>query len=569
MSTIADTFTSGPAFDAAPEAGVAADSLVAAVEAVEHLGSCSTDYDALSDAELLAGQRELARLGRLVETRQAWMAKALAHRSRPELGQQGLAAQQGFLSPDELIQTMTGVTRKDAQKLVGVGRMLADTEAADAAAAGEQARRLLDEADRVGGVDGVDDQDRPGTLLGVLDGLEPAALPWFTPISRATATGALSVAAAHAIRTGLGDIDTVVTAEKLAGAVQTLLAEAPTMGVDQLLKRARRMRDSLDEAGIKVREQKAWDDRYLKVWKIDTGQVHLHGLFPPEQGQYILDLYDSLTGPRRGGVRFVDPDRAAWAKAMQDDPRSTDQLTADAFLELLKAGTAVNPNRMLGGRTPAVRVLTTATPRGGTGQTAGRAKQTGGPADPTTAQTDGSTGQTERPATAAPPGAVPDPTEALVKIPDGTGHGFIEGNPAPVSRETLDRLICTSGTVEVTFDSNGQPLNLGREERVFSQAQRVALAARDGGCMWGDCDRPPSRTEAHHLEQWQRDHGSTDIRLGVLLCPPHHLLLHNQGWQILEHQGVYWLRPPATVDPGQKLIRLRSKSAAAHEEHDH
>jgi len=549
MSTIADTFTSGPAFDAVPEVVVAADSLVAAVEAVEHLGSCSTDYDALSDAELLAGQRELARLGRLVETRQAWMAKALAHRSRPELGQQGLAAQQGFLSPDELIQTMAGVTRKDAQKLVGVGRMLADTEAADAAAAAaadEQARRLLDETNGTDSVDGVDDQDRPGTLLGLLDGPEPAVLPWFTPISRATATGTLSVAAAHAIRTGLGDIDTVVTAEKLVGAVQTLLAEAQTMGADQLLKRARRLRDSLDEAGIKVREQKAWDDRYLKVWKIDTGQVHVHGLFPPEQGQYILDLYDSLTGPRRGGVRFVDPDRAAWAKAMQDDPRSTDQLTADGFLELLKAGTAVNPNRMLGGRTPAVRVLTRAAP-----------KSPAGPAD-------GPAGGT---ATAVAP--VPDSTEALVRIPDGTGHGFIEGNPAPVSQETLDRLICTSGTVEVTFDSNGQPLNLGREERVFSQAQRVALAARDGGCMWGDCDRPPSRTEAHHLEQWQRDHGSTDIRLGILLCPPHHLLLHNQGWQILEHQGVYWLRPPATVDPGQRLIRLRSKSAAAHEEHDH
>jgi hypothetical protein len=534
MSTIADISTSGPAPDAVPEVVVAADSLVAAVEAVEHLGSCSTDYDALSDTELLAGQRELARLGRLVETRQAWMAKALAHRSRPELGQQGLAAQQGFLSPDEMIQNMTGVTRKDAQKLVGVGRMLADTEAADAAAAEEQARRLLDETDGLG------DQDGPGTPSDVLDGLEPAALPWFTPISRATATGALSVAAAHAIRTGLGDIDAVVTAEKLAEAVQTLLAEARTMGVDELLKRARRMRDTLDEAGIAIREKKAWDDRYLKVWKIDTGQVHLHGLFPPEQGQYILDFYDSLTGPRRGGVRFVDPDRAAWAKAVQDDPRSTDQLTADGFLELLKAGTAVNPNRMLGGRTPAVRVLTTAAPQGGSGQAA----------DPEVAP-------------------VPDPTEALVRIPDGTGHGFIEGNTAPVSQETLDRLICTSGTVEVSFDTDGQPLNLGREERVFSQAQRVALAARDGGCIWGDCDKPPSRTEAHHLEQWQRDHGPTDIRLGVLLCPPHHLLLHNQGWQILEHQGVYWLRPPATVDPGQKLIRLRSKSAAAQEEHGH
>ncbi|MGY4856467.1 DUF222 domain-containing protein [Cryobacterium sp. AP23] len=559
MSTIADTFTPGTALDAVSGAVVPADSLVAAVEAVEHLGACSTDYDALTDAELLAGQKDLARLRQLVETRQTWMAKTLQHRSRPELGQQGLAQQQGFLHPADLIQDLTGSTRQDARKLVDVGRMLADTEAADARAAEEAAdaaRRLRDEADGSDGADGLDTP--PGLFDDLASPPEPVAPPWYAPISRAVASGELSVAAAHAIRHGLGDMDTVVTAEKLADAVHTLLLEATRMTVDELLKRSRRMRDSLDEAGIAVREKKAWDDRYLKVWKIDTGQVHLHGLFPPEQGQYILDLYDSLTGPRRGGVRFVDPDRAAWAKAVQDDPRSTDQLTADGFLDLLKAGSTVNPNRMLGGRTPAVRILTTATPKAPTGKPHGSTGQPHG----STGQPHGSTGQPAGPDPAA------DPTHALVAIPDGTGHGFLEGNPAPVSQETIDRIICTSGTVEVTFDADGQPLNLGREERIFSQAQRIALAARDGGCMWGDCDKPPSRTEAHHLEQWLRDHGETDIRLGILLCPPHHLLLHNQGWQIFEHHGTYWLRPPAAVDPGQTLILLHSKSPAAHEQHD-
>ncbi|MCU1445004.1 DUF222 domain-containing protein [Cryobacterium sp.] len=539
MAIIADMFAPGTALAIVPGAIVPADSLVAAVDAVEQLGACSTDYDALSDAELLAGQKDLARLRRLVETRQAWMAKTLQHRSRPELGQQGLAQQQGFLNPADLIQDFTGSTRQDARKLVDVGRMLAATEAAEAAAAKEQARRVLDAAD--GGDDPGEAGTPPGLFSEITVDAEPATLPWYAPISRATGTGALSVAAAHAIRTGLGDIDTIVIAENLADAVQTLLLEATRMTVDELLKRSRRMRDSLDEAGIAVREKKAWEDRYLRVWKIDTGQVHVHGLFPPEQGEYILSVLDGLTGPRRGGVRFVDPDRAAWATAVQDDPRSTDQLTADGFLELLKAGSTVNPNRLLGGRTPAVRILTTATPTASAGQPAG-------------------------PGTKAPAPAA-DPTEALVAIPDGTGHGFLEGNAVPVSQETIDRIICTSGTVEVTFDTDGQPLNLGREERIFSQAQRIALAARDGGCRWGDCDKSPSRTEVHHLEQWLRDHGRTDIRLGILLCPPHHLLLHNQGWQIFEHHGTYWLRPPGSVDPGQTLIRLRSKSPAAHEQH--
>ncbi|MCU1447677.1 MAG: hypothetical protein JWP54_3335, partial [Cryobacterium sp.] len=48
-----------------------------------------------------------------------------------------------------------------------------------------------------------------------------------------------------------------------------------------------------------------------------------------------------------------------------------------------------------------------------------------------------------------------------------------------------------------------------------------------------------------------------------------HRLLHNQGWQIFEHSGAYWLRPPASADPGQKLIQLHSKSPAALEQHHH
>jgi len=559
-----------------PSAGMPAGSLAAAVEMVEGLGACSADYDALSDAELLAGQRDLARLRRLVETRSVWMAKTLAHRSRPELGQRGLAAQQGFTSPDELIQNLTGSTRKDALKLVDVGRMLADTEAAEAAVAaraGEDdadgARRQAEEPDS--GADGDnpaagDEQDGSGTPPGLFDesgcATGPTELPWHWPISRAVTAGTLSVAAAHAIRTGLGDVDSVITRRTLTDAVSVLLTEAKTMNVDRLLKRARRMRDSLDEAGIGIREKKAWDDRYLRIWTTDSGQVHLHGLFPPEQGEFILSTFDSLTGPRRGGVRFVDPDRAAWARAVQEDPRSTEQIAADTFLDLLKAGAEVDPKRILGGRAPAVRVLlTTPAPRAaGQPSTPRRAAQTrdGGEHGAGAEQTHGRAMDRE-PGTGAPTGS----SDVLVSIPDGSGHGFIEGNPAPVSRETIDRLICSSGTIDVTFDPDGQPLNLGREERIFTQAQRIALAARDGGCRWRDCDKPPSRTEAHHLDQWVRDRGLTDIRVGILLCGPHHRLLHAQGWQIFEHRGTYWLRPPAAVDPGQRLVELPSKSDAA------
>ena len=501
--------------DSSVETGSARGPLVEAAASVARLGRCSTDYDRLSDADALAGQKTLARLQQELDTRKAWMAKTLAQRSRWELGQDGLAKKHGYLSPEDLIQNLTGATKADTRKLVDVGRMLAETEAADAQAEAETARRLLDQADPDGTAPDGTDADRLST-----PSLPPAPAPWHAPIARALNDGTLSIDAAHALRKGLGDIDTVVTGPVLTSALDRLLADAPTMNADQLLKAARQTRDSLDEAGIRIREQKAWDDRYLRIWTLDTGQVRVDGLFPPEQGEFIKSTFDSLTSPRRGGVHFVDTDRAAWARRIQNDSRSTGQITCDGFVDLLRAGTTINPNEMLGGRRPAVQILTTVTPAA-----------------------------TDHPVTA---------DDILISLPGQAGHGTIEGNTAPISPETIERLICDSGTVDIRFDDHTRPLDVGHEQRLFNRTQRRALAARDGGCRWPGCDRPPAFTEAHHVEHWLRDHGRTDINQGILLCHAHHMLLHNQRWQIFENTGRYWLRPPATIDPGQVLLEMPS-----------
>jgi hypothetical protein len=127
---------------------------------------------------------------------------------------------------------------------------------------------------------------------------------------------------------------------------------------------------------------------------------------------------------------------------------------------------------------------------------------------------------------------------------------------------TVERLICDSGVIGIVFDDDGQCMNVGRTQRLFTQRQRVALAVRDGGCRFGDCDRPPSWCEAHHIEHWHRDHGKTDVADGILLCRRHHLLVHNNKWEITRDADGYWLTPPRDVDPMQARIPMPTKARA-------
>jgi hypothetical protein len=517
-----------------------AEQLRQAADIVARLGCSSADYEALSDAAALAGQRDIAAARRLLETRAAWMAGTIARRSRPELGHSGLAAQQGFLSPEAMIQNFTGSSKNEAYKLVAVGTMLARTEAAD-----RQAERAREPATSPGAGSGA-----TGTATGTggLPGLsDPGESPgsWRAPIARAVAAGTLSVDAAESIRKGLGEIDTAVTTERLAAALSTLLAEAAGLNADQCFHRARRLRDDLDEAGIAAREKQAYDDRYLRIYRLRDGKIRLHGLFAQDDGEFVLSAYDALTSPRRGGVRFVDKKRAAWAKRIQNDPRSTEQIAADSFIQLLKLGSEVDPGQMLGGRRPAVRVIVTQ--KDLTRQDLTRQDLTG--------QADRPAGSAAAPEETATPMAGDAPPDQ----PPPTGHGYLEGSPLPISLATVERQICDTGVRGILLDDTGQPLDVGREQRLFTQQQRTALALRDGGCLWPDCDRPPAWTEAHHLNDWSLD-GTTDLADGTCLCHPHHLLLHNNGWRIIREGSAYWLKPPTALDPNQTLIPLRSKA---------
>jgi uncharacterized protein DUF222/HNH endonuclease len=92
-------------------------------------------------------------------------------------------------------------------------------------------------------------------------------------------------------------------------------------------------------------------------------------------------------------------------------------------------------------------------------------------------------------------------------------------------RSTLERLTCDCRISRVITDGPSQVLDIGRASRTPTAAQYRALVARDGGCTWKGCDRPPGWCQAHHIWHWTKG-GPTDLDNLCLLCRYHHRLAH-------------------------------------------
>ena len=139
----------------------------------------------------------------------------------------------------------------------------------------------------------------------------------------------------------------------------------------------------------------------------------------------------------------------------------------------------------------------------------------------------------------------------LEELRAGRGVGWVDGIVDPVPISTVDHLLCHSDFIATVFGQNGQVLHHGKTRRLFDAKQNRALAARDGGCVWPSCDRPPSWCESHHVEDWRSaDYapGRTDIDNGALLCHFHHAHLHKSAWKLIMKNGKPHIIPPPWLD---------------------
>ena len=123
-----------------------------------------------------------------------------------------------------------------------------------------------------------------------------------------------------------------------------------------------------------------------------------------------------------------------------------------------------------------------------------------------------------------------------------------------LSASDARRWACDCKVIPIVLGGDSEPLDVGRISRSVPLGIRRALVARDRGCAFPGCDRPPARCDAHHVRHWV-DGGETSLGNCVLLCPTHHRHVHGTGWEIIVRPGHVEFIPPAILDPLRKPLR--------------
>ena len=133
----------------------------------------------------------------------------------------------------------------------------------------------------------------------------------------------------------------------------------------------------------------------------------------------------------------------------------------------------------------------------------------------------------------------------------GTGLARTSHGALIPARDALDWAGGDHRLMAVVLDNTKGITAYSSLHRCFTEQQRLAMIARDGGCTFPHCDAPPGQCQAMHLT----DHaitGHTRIDDGGLGCYFDHRERVKQGWKTRLINGrVAWI-PPPWIDPHQK-----------------
>jgi hypothetical protein len=126
----------------------------------------------------------------------------------------------------------------------------------------------------------------------------------------------------------------------------------------------------------------------------------------------------------------------------------------------------------------------------------------------------------------------------LQALQAGGGRAELQ-DAGPLTPEAARRIACDADLSRVITRGRSEPLEVGRRTPVVPPALRRAVAARDGGCRFPGCGRPQAWSDAHHVVHWA-DGGETSLSNLVLLCRPHHRLVHERfGVEMVDGRPVF------------------------------
>ncbi|PRB16664.1 HNH endonuclease [Microbacterium sp. MYb62] len=414
------------------------------------------DSAELSREQLIAVSESIGVLRRRLDAVHVSVAACISRESRPELGAESLAKQQGFRNPATLIAAATGVSMGDASRLVKVGEATAPRS------------------------------DLLGTPL-------PAKYP---SVSEALESGALGAPAAAMIIAALDRCRIAAGAERIAEGERMLAEKAAGLALDDVRKLVVRVEAWLDPDGLKPQEEERRSKRALSLFERD-GMVHLNAVLDVETAAPVVTAIRGFV-TAAFAAREDTPD----ADAPDADRRTVPMIQADALAVFCAHVLGCERRVPVAGATVIVRM-------------------------------------------------------DLDDLEAGAGSATIDGLDQPVSISAARRMAAGGGVIPCVLGGDSEVLDWGREKRLFTRAQRLALVERDGGCAM--CGLPPEMTKAHHIRWWKRDRGPTDLSNGVLLCETCHHRIHDSGWEIRIEAGGsgsgsgahVWFIPPPYVDPAR------------------
>ncbi len=309
--------------------------------------------------------------------------------------------------------------------------------------------------------------------------------PVYPAVAAALAAGELSAGAAAMITDMLDSVSADASVERISRAETMLVDKARGLSVNQLAPIVRRLQDTLQASAAEARQADLHAKRHVILSDRKDGALQITALLDPISAAPIRA---ALEGAVKDAFRAKRD-----AGRLSDDTRSPGQIRADALVAF--------SNHMLGcNKAPLSHATTRITIHAN-----------------------------------------------ATDLTAGLGVAEVDGGTAiPISQ--LRRLAVDAEILPMIMGTDSQPLDVGREERLFTAAQREALLVRDGGCAM--CGAPPSHCEAHHIDWWTHG-GPTDLANGVLLCVACHHTIHHGGWDIDATATDVYFRPPGTVDPNR------------------